>query len=75
MNDVFKQKFGNAVRKRRIECGLSKQRFALMVGMNRLTLHNIESGKANPTLDVLLRIADGLDVSLSSLAAEGERDE
>lgn len=38
-----------------------------MIGVSRLYLGNIESGAANPTVDVLERIADGLGTSVSAL--------
>ncbi|MCB7037896.1 helix-turn-helix domain-containing protein [Eggerthella sinensis] len=73
MND-YKKGFGRAVRAHREECGLTKERLALMVGINRLTLRRIEAGDANPTLDVIQRIAKGLDTPLSELMAEAEAD-
>lgn len=72
MEDAFKKKFGEAVRKRRNECGLSKQSLSLMIGINRLTLRRIEAGEANPTLDVLRKLAGGLDISLAKLFLQAE---
>lgn len=46
--------------------------FAYMIGINRLTLRKIERGDANPRLDILLKIAHGLNVPLSTLFLEGE---
>lgn len=46
-----------------------------MVGINRLTLRKIEAGEANPTMDVMLKISQGLDVPLSNLVLEGEVEE
>ena len=34
---------------------------------DRVTLNRIESGKGNPTIDTLGRIADGLDVTIEDL--------
>lgn len=73
MGKNVKESFGAAVAKRRTACGLSKQKLALMVDVNRLTIRRIESGDANPTLDVLLRIAEGLDIPLSELLDSAER--
>lgn len=72
MIEDYKKGFGKAVRARREECDLTKERFALMIGINRLTLRRIEAGNANPTLDVIQRIAKGFDVPLSRLMVEAE---
>ena len=47
--------------------GLSQQFFAIMVGMDRSYLIDIERGKRNVSLSYLLRIAQGLDVTLAEL--------
>ncbi|WP_232501838.1 helix-turn-helix transcriptional regulator [Eggerthella sp. YY7918] len=38
-----------------------------MVGVSRQYLIDIESGRANPTVDVLERIAGGLDIPIRAL--------
>ena len=43
-----------------------------MIGINRLTLRKIGAGTANPQLNIVMRIAGGLNVSLSALFAEAE---
>ena len=45
----------------------SQTSFALMVGVSRKYLIDIESGKANPTVDMLERIAGGLDTTVGRL--------
>ncbi|OUO31561.1 helix-turn-helix transcriptional regulator [Olsenella sp. An293] len=49
------------------EKGLSQSRFAAMIGVDRSHLNQLIGGKSNVTLDVLVKIADGLDVPLTSL--------
>ena len=49
---------------------MSKTTFALMVGVSRPYLAAIERGTANPTVDVLERIADGLETSVGELFGE-----
>lgn len=39
----------------------------MMVGVSRQYLIDIESGRANPTVDMLERIAGGLDIPVVSL--------
>lgn len=46
---------------------MSQNSFALMVGVSRKYLIDIESGKANPTVDMLERIAGGLDTAVGQL--------
>lgn len=72
MGEDLRQGLGTAIRMRRAKEDLGKAQFANMIGINRLTLRKIEEGVANPQLDILLKIADGLDVPLSTLFLEGE---
>ena len=46
---------------------MSQNSFALMVGVSRKYLIDIEGGKANPTVDMLERIASGLDTTVGRL--------
>ncbi|MEL6350021.1 MAG: XRE family transcriptional regulator [Myxococcota bacterium] len=47
--------------------GLSQKRLAALSGVPRATLANLESGSANPTLQVLTRVAGTLRVSIEEL--------
>jgi transcriptional regulator with XRE-family HTH domain len=49
--------------------GLSQSQMAKIAGVPRPTWANLESGSANPTLSVLLKIASALQVSLEELLA------
>ncbi len=49
--------------------GLTQHRLALLSGVPRPTIANLESGSANPTLHVLTRVAAALQVSLEELVA------
>ena len=66
-NITLKAQLGANIAELRTRAGLSKTTFALMIGVSRLYLGNIESGAANPTVDVLERMADGLGTSVSAL--------
>src|SRR3982751_5477721 len=46
---------------------LTQQQMARLSGLPRATWSNLESGSANPTLAVLHRVADALQVSLEEL--------
>ena len=67
MDEQFKTVFGQALRAQRKACGLTQEQLSLMVNVNRLTLRRIESGTANPTLNVLLKLSDGLGTSFPKL--------
>ena len=47
--------------------GLTQIQLAEMVGVNRFHISNIERGKSSPSLKLLIKIADALDVSLDDL--------
>ncbi len=53
-----KYELGNNLRKLRFEHGeISQQDLANAVGVTRLTIHSIETGKFNPSVALALRIA------------------
>ena len=47
--------------------GLSQTRFSAMIGVDRSHINQLIGGKHNVSLDVLVKIADGLDVPLTEL--------
>ncbi|RMH27423.1 MAG: XRE family transcriptional regulator [Planctomycetota bacterium] len=59
--------FGEAVRRRRTEMGLSLGDLADLADVSKAMLSEIETGKKNPTLRVACSIAGGLDCQLSDL--------
>ena len=58
---------GDKIRKLRLNTGLSQEKFALKIGMDRTYFASVESGKRNVSIRNLKKIADGLGVSLSVL--------
>lgn len=58
---------GKTIRKLREEQHLSQRLFALMVDTNQTHLWQIESGQVNVGIDLLCRIADGLDIEVKDL--------
>lgn len=54
--------------------GLSQVQMARVAGLPRATWANLESGESNPTLAVLLRAADALQISIEELVS-GARQE
>lgn len=61
---------GNRIRKLRQEKGLSQEKFALMIGMDRTYYASVEAGKRNISIINIKKIADGFNVSLSELFSE-----
>ncbi len=47
--------------------GLKLEAVAVMTGVSKSTLNNIENGKTSPTLENLEKIAKGLDCRMSDL--------
>lgn len=62
-----KEEFGLRVRQLRGSTGLSQERFADAIGVGRSHLGKIEKGKENPTLEVIVKIAKGLDMTMAQL--------
>ena len=60
-------KFGRAVRSLRSAAGYSQEAFADEIKVHRTYMGTLERGKANPTLDMIARIAAGLEISLAKL--------
>lgn len=62
-NTSLKTQLGTNIARLRSEANVSQTSFALMVGVSRKYLIDIESGKANPTVDML----GGLDTTVGRL--------
>lgn len=66
-NANLRKAFGQRIRDLRSALGYSQEGFADRCGFVRTYMSRIETGAANPTLDAVKVLADGLGVSLSSL--------
>ena len=60
---------GNNIRQLREARGLTQQQMAKISGVPRPTWANLESGAANPTLAVLIKVASALQVSLEEIVS------
>lgn len=67
MTAETRQELGSRIRQLRQESSLTQEKFALMVNVERSYLARLESGSRNPSIDVIERIACGLNLSLSEL--------
>lgn len=58
---------GNRIRELRQKTGLSQEKFALRIEMDRTYFASVEAGKRNISIVNIKKIADGLGVSLGEL--------
>ena len=59
--------FGKRIKDLRLKTGLSQEKFAYKIEMDRTYYAAVESGKHNISLNNIKKIADGLNVTLSEL--------
>jgi transcriptional regulator with XRE-family HTH domain len=66
-----KQLIGHNIRLARLKRDYSQEQLALAARIQTHNLSGIERGVNNPTLDILLRIVDALEVPLEQIFASG----
>lgn len=66
-NRVVLKRFGNAMRLRRSEKNITQMKLAELVGCSLQAIGNIERGQANPSLIMVYRIAEALDIAAKEL--------
>ena len=59
--------FSSRIREIRMSRGLSQEKFALKIDMDRTYYASVESGKRNISLKNIKKIADGFEMSLEEL--------
>ena len=64
---MITDKIGNRIRKLRNQMGLSQEKFAQKIGMDRTYFASVELGKRNISIVKIEKIANGLEISLSEL--------
>lgn len=64
---MITQKVGIRIRELRAKTGLSQEKFAAKIEMDRTYFAGVEHGKRNVAIVNLEKIAKGLDVTLSAL--------
>ncbi len=67
---MITSKIGNRIRELRTQTGLSQEKFAQKIGMDRTYFASVELGKRNISIVNLEKIANGLNVSLSELFSQ-----
>jgi transcriptional regulator with XRE-family HTH domain len=68
------RKFGELVRRLRLERGLSQEEFAFRVGLHQTYVSRVERGERNVTIGTADRIAGTLGNTVAEMFAELERD-
>lgn len=63
----YLEKLGQQIAKIRKEKGFTQVDFADKLDMNRSALAKIETGRVSPQVTTLKRIAEGLEMTISSL--------
>lgn len=64
---------GDELRKARLDAGMSQEKVALQAGVDRSYLSELENNKWSPTVEMLVRICDALNVAASEIIARVER--
>ena len=62
---MIQQKIGIHIKELRIALGLSQEKFALKIGMDRTYFASVEAGKRNISIKNLEKIVNGLDLTFS----------
>lgn len=71
---MIQMAFGNVIKKYRKKLGLSQEKFALKISMDRIYYASVENGKRNISLKNIEKIAKGLNVSISKIFVEIENE-
>ena len=64
---MIQKKLGKALKGLREKTGLSQERFALSIGMDRTYYASVESGNRNISLINIEKIANGYNLKISEL--------
>ena len=63
----MQKNFGIACKKLREDIGLSQEKFALQINMDRTYYASVEAGKRNISIQNIKKIADGFCIEVSKL--------
>lgn len=69
----FELSFGEALRRVRLDAGLSQEKLGLEAGVQRNFISLIETGHNQPTITTISKLARALGMKASELVAEAER--
>jgi len=63
-------RFGERIKRLRLSKGISQEKFAISIDMDRTYYASVENGKRNISLVNIEKIAKGLEISLEELFRE-----
>lgn len=63
-------KLGKQIKTRRENLGLTQEKLAEKCGLDRTYISLLERGKRNPSYTNLLKVASGLEISISELTKD-----
>jgi transcriptional regulator with XRE-family HTH domain len=66
-------RFGEAVRRRRLEARIGQEALAAQAGIHRTHVGLIERGGRQPTLGVIFKVATALGITMAELLTDVER--
>lgn len=66
--------FGKRIRALRLQIGISQEKFALKIGMDRTYYASVEAGKRNISIINICKIAQGFNLTLSELFEDLEEE-
>lgn len=64
---MIRKQLGTRIRELRQKTGLSQEKFALKINMDRTYFASVEAGKRNISIVNIQKIASGLEITLSEL--------
>ena len=67
---MIRKKLGQRIKEKRLQLGLSQEKFALSINMDRTYFASVEKGKRNISILNIEKRAKGLNTSLSELFQE-----
>lgn len=67
MSKTTAQKFGENMKKIRLEKGMSQGDICRTLGLDRAYISNVENGKQNLTISTMEKVAKSLGVSIETL--------
>lgn len=67
---MIRKKLVQRIKEKRLQLGLSQEKFALSINMDRTYFASVEKGKRNISILNIEKIAKGLNISLSELFQE-----
>jgi len=69
----IKALFGKALKEIRNEKGISQEKFALQIDMDRTYYASVEAGRRNISLENIMKISDGYQIPISEIFLRMEK--